>query len=466
MKISDDNIGCGILGIVFVIFIIVISLLTKKWDKDSAYANELIAAGDSCFRNNNIADAINYYSEAFDVSNIDSLASTLMKCEYMIGNKEAALNWLDEIGRATFQSDLIELHRNHTLFSIHKDTSKYVSALDSMLNVPVRLTTSSFIRKLWDMLIAEDINYTQDKYYDRYYFDYYAKLMVLYNRINMCRTYEEFISIGEYIFKLTDDQEDDYAYINDYLREGKTTDYELKKHEKFVLNTGLDPTYTELSYLERTANFKWFLFDIMLASVHQVHGYEAALEYANKITCNNSLNADTDFSYNKFIYGIYSGITDSTIFPTSLTRSELDTILTYSSDKNGRIPFARAFIACGRFNPFANHKFSIEKFRTDGDIVHDPVVILETDFWNWKEQNDPFIFSDEGINISYISDIYTASDSKICCNVLSVDVYPIITTLYAMNLLQAEYNKQTGLPVFSSIVDLKSLLNDTQFKTP
>ena len=54
MKISDDNIGCGILGIVFVIFIIVITLLTKKWDKDSAYANELIAAGDSCFRNNNI----------------------------------------------------------------------------------------------------------------------------------------------------------------------------------------------------------------------------------------------------------------------------------------------------------------------------------------------------------------------------------------------------------------------------
>lgn len=454
----DDasNIGCGILAISFVIFIVVISFLTRKWDRDHAYANEIIAVGDSCLRNNNIADAIKYYSDAFDTyDDIDTLASTLMKCEYMSGNPEAALKWLDEIGKQTFHSDLIELHRNQTLFSIHKDTVRYISVLDSLIKEPVRLRICSGTSRLWDILINGDINYTQNKYYDRYYFDYYAKLMVLHNRINMARTFEELISLGEYIFSLVEDQKDDYAYMNDYLCMGAKSDYKLKEHEKYVINS--DPIFSALTYLEKTNNYKWWLFNLMVTYVHQVQGYEASLEYANKITCNNSLNADSDYSYNKFLYGIYRGVKDNNNFPTSLTRSELDTILAYSSDQNGRIPFARAYVAQGERNIFSNVNIPIERFRKEGDIVYDPIVILEKDLWSWKEQSEPYLFHDDVVNMSYISDLYTASDSKICCNMFNIRVYPILSTLYVVNLLQAEYNKQKGLPVYSSVVNIKSL---------
>ena len=454
---EDSNIGCIILLVAFVLFLVVVALLSRKWDKDEAYAKELVVMGDSCFKNNDLAAAIKYYVEAFDTYEIDTLASTLMKCEYWSGNPNKTLEWLDKIGEMRFHSDFIEIHRNQTLFSMTGDTARYVSVLDSLIFEQISLKKVSGIRRIWDLVMNNDINYTQKENYDRYYFNYYAKLLALHYRFGMCRSYDEFVSTGAYLFNLVEDQEDDYEYMDDFLNMGGNSSISnvLKEHEKLVMNT--TQGHQTMTYMDRVSNYKWWMFNILVTYVHQMKGYEVALDYANKITDNNKLNADSNYSYNKFLYGIYSGVNDKNAFPTSLTRCELDAILEYSSGHNGYIPNAQAVVVTGGYNFLTRHKYSIDEFRQSGDIVYEPIVIIESDTWNWKEQCVPFLAKDEGVNLSYISDTYKASDSNVCFDFFQVRLTPVMSTLYVMNLLQAEYNKQKGPPVYSSIVDFKSL---------
>lgn len=211
---------------------------------------------------------------------------------------------------------------------------------------------------------------------------------------------------------------------------------------------------------------KWWMFNTVLTYVHQINGYQAALDFANRITRNNTLNADSKYSYHKYFYGIYLGANDPAKFPTTLTPEELDTILAYSTDYNGVVPSANFIVLKGKKN-FLKKYYSLDNLREEGDVVIEPIVLLEhkTNFgqWSWKAQNVPYLYKDSNA-ISYINNQFKASDSVIGYEFFKCDTKQMPSTLYVLNLLQAEYSKQKGLSPYEAIVDLKKLIDENSIQ--
>lgn len=472
-KLSEDvreGLSCLACVIIFFIIIGIFALLIRYWDKIDEENHriyvEMAAKGDTCALCNNLEDAVKYYTEAFKKQEVDTLAVTLMNCEFALGNIDAGLKWLDKYADMTFRSDFVELRRTWVQFTKDGDTTKMVSSLDAIIKNPLKIEPVSGMRMLWDAFWNSDSNYRKKNNYSLYYFDYYAKLTALYYRLMFCKTPEEYLGMSEFIFTLVEDQEDDYVYIDEYTKLGGTSDiaYKLEEHERRIMNSSGPMSWLPME--EKTNMMKWWMFNTVLTYVHQINGYQAALDFANRITRNNTLNADSKYSYHKYFYGIYLGANDPAKFPTTLTPEELDTILAYSTDYNGVVPSANFIVLKGKKN-FLKKYYSLDNLREEGDVLIEPIVLLEhkTNFgqWSWKAQNVPYLYKDSNA-ISYINNQFRASDSVISYEFFKCDTKQMPSTLYVLNLLQAEYSKQKGLSPYEAIVDLKKLIDENSIQ--
>lgn len=464
-----DGLSC--LGWIVALAVVLglIAILFRYWDKkdEENYQKyvEMTGKGDSCLRYSNLADAVRYYTEAFEAKEVDTLAVVLMNCELALGNVDAGLKWLDKYADMTFNSDFVELRRSLAMFAKDLDTTKFQSDLDAIIKSPLKLESVSGVREIWDSFWNDDSNYTKKNNYSLYYSGYYAKLIALYNRLGLCKTVDEYFELSENIFKLVEDQDNDHAYIDEYNDLGGTSDIasSLTNHEIRLMNSTGPLSHASLQ--EKVYIMKWWMFNMYMIDMHAKHGYQAALDHANRATRNNTLNADSDYSYHKYLYGIYLGASEPEKFPTSLTVDEIDKILEYSMDYNGKIPAANFVTMKGAKNFLKC--VSLENLREGGDAVLEPVVLLdcsnEFGHWDWKEQTVPILGKNSNA-ISYINNEFKASDSEISYEVFNARLRQIPTSLYMLNLLQAEYSKQKGLSPYESIVDLKKLIDENSIQ--
>lgn len=467
---AKEGLSCLVMLIIVAIIITVFALLLRYWDKKDAENHriyvEMAGKGDSCLQHSDLKEAVRYYTKAFEAQEVDTLAVTLFNCELALGNVDAGLTWLDKYADMTFRSGFVELRRTWAQFAKDGDTTQMISSLDAMIRKPLTLESPSAIRRLWDTFWNDDSDYTMKNNYTLYYSDYYAKLTALYYRLGACKTEEEFREISEYIFKLAEDQEDDHAYIDEFTKLGGKSDIssDIYAHEARLMNTTDELRWQSMQH--RTYIMKWWMFNLAVTDMHVKHGYRAAVDYANSLTGNNALNADSNHSYHKCLYGIYLGASDPAKFPTTLTVDELDTILAYSMDHNGMIPSATYTVVTGGQNVIGKRIYTLEQFREDGDVITEPIIVLacgrnHAETWNWKMSGPPVILSDSSTSVSYINNQFKASESTIKPVLLGAKTYQIPSTLYVLNLLQAEYSKQKGLSPYESIVDLKKLMTET-----
>lgn len=446
-----DRFGCLIIIIIFIgicyLFSWVVNIYDDYETKKEKSASVEIAKGDSCFKMKNSATALIYFKSAYNTYKSDSLVARIIYCEQAIGSYSESLKWLNILADRTGNSDFISIRRSFIVLQFG-DTIKSKKILDEIINNPVALRSTWFGRSLLDSWLNKDADYTKASNYYRYYVEYLGKLIALKERLILSRDKAELYRIGEKLFSLAKDESDDYEIMNGYL--------DLYRNNPYVFSHIFNQSYGRLSDLEYqtwytvgvnnyncktiiclVCDLKWKIFNTLLFIKHKNEGYEAAINYANYITNNNTQNCDTYNSYSKYIYGIYLGIKQKGKFPTSLTKEDLDSLIKNSFD------LSTAYLTIGKVGKDIYGKRLDSG--TMGDKIVDPIIIMDCNDWNWR--NDSIPFNDYVLNvgtkktIKYINDKFKYSiTSTPKEDILNINY--VATNRLTLNILQAECNKQ------------------------
>ncbi len=406
--------------------------------------------GDSCLRNNNIVDALEFYKSSYDIYNTDSVAAKIITCQQRMGNIDEAIKWLDILEDRVGEGDFVDLRRCFILYQ-KGDIEQVIMILNDIIHTPVALKLPAFGRSIFDSWWHSDANYSLCKSYYTYYVEYYAKLLALDYMMSLAKDDKELFDLGSMLFKLAEDCEDDYAITNrynDFLRGG--CEYFIRERTidncaRYTIGlTKFSPDYI----VQFVSNIKWNIFNNLIIYKHQREGYEEALQYALDITNNNECNSDSYSNYSKYIFGVYCGASDSSYFPTSLSVSDLDSAVLCVDSVAYALP--RAYLTIGSIPKMPLQFASFASKKTDnisGDKIIDPIVILGCNDWKWTNDSITFVTyvaqsSDSHKTIWYVNDDFEACESSTNAEQFGLKIEYIPCNKCVLNILQAEYDKQ------------------------
>lgn len=428
---------------------------TERYERLELEAYELWQNGNEEMADNNYTAAVEYYESAFDKVEGDTIVSRIVTCMKRMGNTAGALKWLNKYEEIDRKSDFTAMRRA-SIYLEAKDTSRARTILDKVISTPAKLQTGGFGRTMLDSWLYKNSDYTDALNHYIYYTDYYAKLLALKFRMQIAQSNSERLELGEKLFCLVEDCENDYAIMSRYLqiKRGEAQPYnslygslavelaDIESHIKCnIINAYANPTII----VESVSQLKWDMFNRLIARKHLDEGYQAAVDYAKRITADNTRNTDTYANFYKYLYGVYLGASGDSRFNTELTVADLDQILSLSITDDGEIP--RVFINVGfRSN---NAKDDIIFDSVLGDRIIDPIVVLCCNDWNCYNVSKflpLYIFELKGKRkeLQYIDDNY-----EVCTSYTYLDDFGLHFKLVESNLMYVatlvmEYSKRVS----------------------
>lgn len=449
-KLSKWVIGLAVFSILFLWF----NDIIEREELEKAEAYELWVQGNHNETGGDYVRAIDYYKAAFDIVEGDTIASRIVACMRKLGNTAGALEWMDVYERVDRKSDLTAVRRA-AIYLDANDPDRARSILDSVISTPVKLQTLGFGRTVLDSWLYKNAEYTEALNHYSYFVDYFAKLLALESRIQLARSADECYQLGGKLFCLAEDMEDDYALIHRYLeiKRGEAKPYNMRygslalelddilTHvENNVINSYAGP----LVILNTVSRMKWDLFNRIVVKKHFYEGYQAAVDYANLITANNTRNADAYANYHKYLYGIYLGVGGDSRFQTELTIEELNDIMHKSVDENGETPLM--LINVGR--EFDTKGSNDKQNTVFGDRIIAPIVVMGCNDWTCRDASTNFIggyiLQNRGRRktLRYIDDSYEARTTYTYQITFNLIFSSEPSSLMYVNLLEAEYAKR------------------------
>ena len=378
---------------------------------------------------NDFASASKFYKSAYEKFHRDETILDIIHCEQKLGNTAEALMWLDLLEKRTYKSHFITLKR-HEIMMQAGDEEKAVLLLDEIIAAPHQIK-STFFKSLFD----NKQNKRVGKVYYKYYTEYWAKLLALDSRLNLAKSKDEWYEIGTKLFELVEDRSNDEEIIDNFLSLNWYFYIGFRAYQ-------LHKEYLSLSnkqVIKIVSDTKWNIFNRLIIARHRDYGFKSAVEYAQKITGNDTVNTDAYYRLSKYLFRAYLRAADSQTSSDALSSKTIDSILSKSIDSNGEIPFANITIG-EMFGWTTNIKAS-------GDRIITPIVILQCNEWDWQSSSVPLAqFVGENKNVAhklrYLNKFLIASESVVEEGLHNMTMNTIPSNRYILNLLQAEYNNQ------------------------
>lgn len=432
-----------------------ISYLIKCDDAKREAVADLCSQAFGQLQEGKFAEAEELYAAAFERTQVDTIASRLIQCKQAAGDINGALEWLNLYEEVDRKSDFTTLRRAQ-IYIQNGSLDQAKTLLHTIIDSPVQLSKVGFLRPIIDQWLNSDQDHTSAVNHYQYYVDYVAKLTALQWLLYYAEDMDEVFELGERLSLLAEDCEDDYAIMDQYfeythIKGGAfiTSKYSLigsayhaaNKINQHVTNTLGVPPFCSVNILTYISDTKWSIANNLLTSKHLVDGFDAAVEYINQITANNTRNTDTFQMYNKFIYGIYLAASGSEAFDKYLTREEMDAILLNSVDANGKIPYL--YLTIGEDGILGKE----DREAIQGDEVSLPIIVLGCNDWTCYDQMQTFgqynlQHRGERKTIRYIDTNFDARSSYTDRDMFGLQIHAFPSNLMCLNLLQAVYDKQ------------------------
>ena len=433
----------------------VISYSIKCDDERREAVEELCSQAYARASEQDFAAAEELYVKAFEVAKVDTIASRLIQWNQTLGDTKGAIEWLNTYEEVDKKSDFTTLRRVQ-IYIQENDMDQAKKLLYDIINTPVKLQSTSFLRSIIDSWLKSDQDHTSAVNHYQYYVDYMAKLTALEWLLSYTKDIDEAFAIGERLFLLAEDCEDDYAIMNQFLeyQHVRTGSFHISKYHQWMGSANLDvmhidnhiknslakPEFSPNNILTHISDTKWSIANDLITIKHLVEGFDAAVEYINRITANNTRNTDTYQMYCKFIYGIYLAASGSDAFNRVVTREEMDAILLNSVDENGNIPFV--FLTIGDVGLWGKE----DREAIQGDEVNLPIIVLGCNDWTCYDTTQFFgqynaKHKGERKTMRYIDTNFKACSSYTDRDVFGLGVHSFPSNLMCLNLLQAVYDK-------------------------
>lgn len=425
-------------------------------EKESEVVTELCSQAYARIQEQDFAAAEELYIKAFEVAQVDTIASRLIQWNQASGDTKGAIEWLNVYEEVDKKSDFTTLRRAHIYIQEGSlDLAK--TLLHSIVDSPIKLSPVVFFRPIIDKWLYSDQDYTSAVNHYQYYVDYMAKLTALQWLLIYATDMDEAFALGQQLFLLAEDCEDDYAIMNQFLRyqHVKVGSLYFSKYMRGMGSAALDvihindhiknslaqPNFNSNNILTHISDTKWSIFNYLITTKHLVEGFDAAVEYINRITVNNTQNTDTYQMYGKFIYGIYLAASGSDAFDRVVTKEEMDAILLNSVDENGHIPFV--YLTIGDVGILGNE----DRDAIQGDEVRLPIIVLGCNDWTCYDTTQSFgeynaKHKGERKTMRYIDTNFKVRSSYTDRDMFGLNVHSFPSNLMCLNLLQAVYDKQ------------------------